>query len=149
MDDFQISQTTRDANRLVATNPKLLVWFQDSLEKQVAPLVSAVAEPYAKQVKELSLAAYEMEHESLDGQASAPDETSSSARGAVRSGNVSAERRSVNDLEVEMEMDRMLIPPKGAVSRVLAIEGSEIATVAIRRSVAREMTTNRMSRTNR
>lgn len=54
LEDYQISTTTRDADRIDATKKDLLHWFEQNLRKEVAPLVSAAVKPYNKVIEDLS-----------------------------------------------------------------------------------------------
>lgn len=76
LEDYQISQATRDADRLDATKKELLTWFQENLHKQVAPLVAAAVEPDAQKVKKLSLALYAMKTGEMQVPSKAPGRAS-------------------------------------------------------------------------
>lgn len=53
-DDYQIATATRDADRLDAAKEKLLTWFQENFQKELASLVSAAMEPHAQKIQDLS-----------------------------------------------------------------------------------------------
>lgn len=65
MDDYEATSSTRRAERLCAAKSALLQWFKENLQKELALLVSAAIDLYAKTMKDPTLIVFAMEHEPI------------------------------------------------------------------------------------